>query len=54
MRTKHFKKECPSCSKFYFDDNGNVLCKWGNSKDPKRLITQKAGKIKACNLLKKE
>lgn len=54
MRLKHFKKECPSCPVFHFDDDGNVLCKWGKSKEPKKLITQKGGKIKHCNLLKKE
>jgi hypothetical protein len=52
MRTKHFKKECPSCPKFSFTDDGNTLCDWGKGK--KKLITQKAGKIKPCNLLKKE
>ncbi len=54
MRTKHFKKECPSCKSFHFEDSGMTVCNWGHSKEPKMLVTQKGGKVKNCNLLKKE
>ena len=54
MRVKHFKKECPSCQDFHFDDDAMTVCKWGKSKTPKLLITQKGGKIKPCNLKKEK
>lgn len=56
MRKKSFKKECPSCKKFYFDDSGATLCKWGKgpTSKPKALFTQKSGKIKPCNLLREK
>jgi hypothetical protein len=31
-----------------------TVCNWGHSKEPKMLVTQKGGKVKNCNLLKKE
>lgn len=45
---------CEKCSLMKIQENGDVVCRWGNAKTPKKLEPSKGKNPLKCRLVQKE
>jgi len=51
---KAMTTNCDKCTFMKIQENGDIVCRWGNSKKPKKLESPKGKKALRCNLVQKE
>jgi len=54
MYLKAMTTNCEKCSLMKIQENGDVVCRWGNAKTPKKLEPSKGKNPLKCRLVQKE